>query len=186
MVPYQYSNTTLALSLPFIDTHTHTHTRTHSNLDVTLILQKPRVSPIKHKMKENLVRVLKTTDSQVLSLFLSFSPSPFLFLYRNTLHPSPSRPSPFHSPISCSNPLKFSPSGEHQGSHAREGRFNRRGPSTVLPCRFNHGEEVMQRNYIALRTSVHHHSYYLYSLYEFLEPISASLSIHLSFCFRVV
>ena len=36
-----------------------------SNLDVTLILQKPRVAPIKEQMKDNLVRVLQTSASQV-------------------------------------------------------------------------------------------------------------------------
>mmetsp|Transcript_33428 Transcript_33428/g.79708 ORF Transcript_33428/g.79708 Transcript_33428/m.79708 type:complete len:226 (-) Transcript_33428:103-780(-) len=36
-----------------------------SNLDVTLILQRPRVSPIKDKMKANLVRILRTADGRV-------------------------------------------------------------------------------------------------------------------------
>uniref|UniRef100_A0A6U4KKU4 2-C-methyl-D-erythritol 2,4-cyclodiphosphate synthase n=1 Tax=Hemiselmis andersenii TaxID=464988 RepID=A0A6U4KKU4_HEMAN len=36
-----------------------------SNLDITLVLQKPRVSPIKDKMKENVVKLLRTTDDRV-------------------------------------------------------------------------------------------------------------------------
>jgi hypothetical protein len=82
-------NTAIILSHFIFLSLTRTHTHTHSNLDVTLILQKPRVSPIKHKMKENLVRVLKTTDSQVLSLFLSFCLSLLLPFPSSIVPPSP-------------------------------------------------------------------------------------------------
>lgn len=36
-----------------------------SNVDITLILQQPRVSPIKDKMKANVVRVLQTAPGRV-------------------------------------------------------------------------------------------------------------------------
>jgi 2-C-methyl-D-erythritol 2,4-cyclodiphosphate synthase len=35
------------------------------NLDVTLILQSPKVKDIKPAMKENIVRLLRTTDGRV-------------------------------------------------------------------------------------------------------------------------
>lgn len=36
-----------------------------SNLDITLILQKPKVKDIKAGMKENIVKLLRTTDRRV-------------------------------------------------------------------------------------------------------------------------
>jgi len=36
-----------------------------SNLDITLVLQRPRVSPIKDEMKKNVVKLLRTTDDRV-------------------------------------------------------------------------------------------------------------------------